>query len=153
MIESVQELPISLTNNSAAITFSADDIRTRSANCCNGWLSHTQGSPLYQLLDGGYYEISFNANVSSATPGIVALGLYQDGVLVPGTTVASTITAAGDVENLKFTKVIRVCCRASTTLTISSVPSFPNLADLTATGIDTQTPIVVNANMIIKKIP
>lgn len=153
MIESVQELPVILTNNASSITFTADDIRTRSANCCNGWLSHTQGSPLYQLLDGGYYEISFNANVSSATPGIVAFGLYQDGVLVPGTTVASTITAAGDVENLKFTKVIRVCCRASTTLTISSVPSFPNLVDLTATGIDTQTPIVVNANMIIKKIP
>lgn len=153
MIESVQELPVILTNNTSSITFTADDIRTRSANCCNGWLSHTQGSPLYQLLDGGYYEISFNANVSSATPGIVALGLYQDGVLVPGTTVASTITAAGDVENLKFTKVIRVCCRASTTLTISSVPSFPNLVDLTATGIDTQTPIIVNANMIIKKIP
>lgn len=153
MIESVQELPVILTNNTSSITFTADDIRTRSANCCNGWLSHTQGSPLYQLLDGGYYEISFNTNVSSATPGIVALGLYQDGVLVPGTTVASTITAAGDVENLKFTKVIRVCCRANTTLTISSVPSFPNLVDLTATGIDTQTPIVVNANMIIKKIP
>lgn len=153
MIESVQELPVILTNNTSSITFTADDIRTRSANCCNGWLSHTQGSPLYQLLDGGYYEISFNTNVSSATPGIVAIGLYQDGVLVPGTTVASTITAAGDVENLKFTKVIRVCCRASTTLTISSVPSFPNLVDLTATGIDTQTPIVVNANMIIKKIP
>lgn len=153
MIESVQELPVILTNNTSSITFTADDIRTRSANCCNGWLSHTQGSPLYQLLDGGYYEISFNTNVSSATPGIVAIGLYQDGVLVPGTTAASTITAAGDVENLKFTKVIRVCCRASTTLTISSVPSFPNLVDLTATGIDTQTPIVVNANMIIKKIP
>lgn len=153
MIESVQELPVILTNNTSSITFTADDIRTRSANCCNGWLSHTQGSPLYQLLDGGYYEISFNANVSSATPGIVAFGLYQDGVLVPGSTVASTITAAGDVENLKFTKAIRVCCRASTTLTISSVPSFPNLVDLTAAGIDTQTPIVVNANMIIKKIP
>lgn len=153
MIESVQELPVILTNNTSSITFTADDVRTRSANCCNGWLSHTQGSPLYQLLDGGYYEISFNANVSSATAGIVAFGLYQDGVLVPGTTVASTITAAGDVENLKFTKVIRVCCRASTTLTISSVPSFPNLVDLTATGIDTQTPIIVNANMIIKKIP
>ena len=153
MIESIQELPVILTNNTSSITFTADDIRTRSANCCNGWLSHTQGSPLYQLLDGGYYEISFNTNVSSATPGIVAFGLYQDGVLVPGTTVASTITAAGDVENLKFTKVIRVCCRASTTLTISSVPSFPNVVDLTTTGIDTQTPIIVNANMIIEKIP
>jgi hypothetical protein len=105
MIESVQELPISLTNNSAAITFSADDIRTRSANCCNGWLQHQEGSPLYQLLEGGYYEVVFNSNVSSATPGIVALGLYQNGILTPGTTVASSIAAAGDVENVKFTKL------------------------------------------------
>lgn len=70
----------------------------------------------------------------------------------PGTTVASTITAAGDVENVKFTKVIRVCGRASTTLTIASVPSVPNFADLTAVGVDTQTPIIANANLIIKKI-
>ena len=106
MIESVQELPITLTNNSANITFSADDIRTRSASCCNnGWLQHQQGSPLYQILDGGYYEINFNANVSSATAGIVALGLYQDGVLVPGTTVASSIAAAGDVENIKISDI------------------------------------------------
>ena len=52
MIQSVQELPITLTNNSAAITFSKDDIRTRSATCCGGWLSHTEGSPLYQILNG-----------------------------------------------------------------------------------------------------
>ena len=153
MIESVQELPISLTNNSAAITFSADDIRTRSANCCNGWLQHQEGSPLYQLLEGGYYEVVFNSNVSSTTPGIVALGLYQNGILTPGTTAASSITAAGDVENVKFTKVIKVCCRANTTLTIASVPSVPDFTDLTATGIDTQTPIIANANLIIKKVP
>lgn len=153
MIESVQELPILLTNNSAAITFTVDDIRTRSANCCNnGWLQHQQGSPLYQLLDGGYYEISFNTNASSTTAGVIALGLYQDGVLIPGTTVASTITAAGDVENLKFTKIIKVCCRANTTLTIASVSSVPDFTDLTAPGVDTQTPIIANANLIIKKI-
>lgn len=52
MIQSVQELPITLTNNSAAITFSRDDVRTRSATCCGGWLSHTEGSPLYQILNG-----------------------------------------------------------------------------------------------------
>ena len=79
MIESVQELPITLTNNAAVITFSDDDIRTRSANCsCDGWLQHQQGSPLYQILDGGYYEVSFNTNASSAATGVVALGLYQD---------------------------------------------------------------------------
>lgn len=152
MIESVQELPIALTNNSANITFSVDDVRTRSANCCNGWLQHEQGSPLYQILNGGYYKISFNANVSSATPGVVAIGLYQDGVLVPGTTVSSTITAAGDVANLKFNKIKRVCCRGNATLTLASVPSVPNYTDLTGAGIDTQTPIIANANFIIKRI-
>ena len=78
MIQSVQEIPVTLTNNSAAITFSVDDIRTRSANCCNGWLAHRQGSPLYQLLQGGYYDVKFKVLASSATPGVVAFGLYQD---------------------------------------------------------------------------
>lgn len=151
MIQSVRELPITLTNNSAAITFTDDDIRTRSCNCCNGWLCHQQGSPLYKLLEGGYYEVDFNVNVSSATPGVVALGLYQDGILVPGTTVASTITAAGDVENLKFTKIIKVCCRGDSSLTVASVPSVPDFTDLTAPGVDTQTPIIANANLVIKK--
>ena len=79
MIESVQELPLTLISNSAPITFSVDDVRTRSASCCcNGWLQHQQGSPLYQLLDSGYYEIIFNINASSAAEGAVAFGLYQD---------------------------------------------------------------------------
>ena len=151
MIQSVRETPITLTNNSTAISFTNDTVRTRSCNCCNGWLCHQQGSPLYQLLKGGYYEVDFNVNVSSATPGIVALGLYQDGILVPGTTVASTITAAGDVANLKFTKLVQVCCRANSTLTVASVPSVPDFTDLTGPGVDTQTPIIANANLIIKK--
>lgn len=151
VIQSVRELPITLTNNTAPITYTVDDVRSRSANCC-GWLQHQQGSPLYQILDGGYYEVDFNVNVSSATPGVVALALYQDGIIVPGTTVASTITAAGDIENLSFTKIIKVCCRANATLTIASVPSVPDFTDLTATGVDTQTPIIANANLIISKL-
>ena len=153
MIQSVRELPITLTNNSANITFTDDDIRTRSCNCCNGWLCHQEGSPLYQLLNGGYYQVDFNANVSSATPGVVALGLYADGVLVPGTTVAETITAAGDVASVSFSKIIKVCCRANTTISVGSVPSVPDFTDLTAAGVATQTPIVANANLYIEKLP
>ena len=85
--------------------------------------------------------------------GVVAIGLYQNGILVPGSTAAATIDAAGDVENLKFSKVIRVCCRANSTLTVASVPSVPDFTDLTAPGIDTETPIIANANLIIKKLP
>ena len=154
MIESVQELPISLTNNSAFITFSNDTIRTRSAKCCNnGWLSHQEGSPLYHLLLCGYYEVTFKVIASSATAGVIALGLYEDGILESGTTTASTITAAGDIETLTFTKVIQVCGKANTTLAIGSVPSVPDFTNLTGPGIDTQTPIIASGNLIIKKLP
>ena len=51
-----------------------------------------------------------------------------------------------------MTKIIKICGRASTTLTIASVPSVPDFTDLTAVGVDTQTPIIANANLIIKKL-
>lgn len=151
MIQSVQELPLTLTNNSSAITFSNDDVRSRSATCqCGGWLQHQEGSPLYQILDGGYYEVSFNSNISSTTAGSVALGLYQDGILVPGTTATTEITTAGIPENISFNKVIKVCGRANATLTIASVPSILNLS--TNVGIDTETPIIQSANLIIRRL-
>ncbi len=152
MIESVQELPLALTNNSSAITFTNDPIRTRSAcqNNCKGWLCHNQGNPLYQIVQGGYYEVNFNANVSSETAGSVALGLYQDGVLVPGTTVTTEITTVGVPENVSFSKTIEVCCRADANITVASVPSVPNLS--TGVAIETETPIVQSANFTIKKL-
>lgn len=151
VIQSVQERPVTLTNNTAPITFTNDDVRSRSAGCF-GWLCHQEGSPLYQLLDGGYYRVSFNTNVSSATAGIVALGLYENGIIVPGTTVASTLAAAGDVENVSFDKIIKVCCRGNTTLSVGSVSSVPDFTDLTAPGVDTQTPIIANSNLIIERL-
>lgn len=152
MIESVQELPLALTNNSSAITFTNDPIRTRSAcqNNCNGWLCHNQGNPLYQIVKGGYYEVNFNANVSSETAGSVALGLYQDGVLVPGTTVTTEVTTVGAPENVSFSKTIEVCCRADANITVASVPSVPNLS--TGAAIETETPIIQSANFTIKKL-
>ena len=90
MIQSVLEPITILTSNTSAITFTDDDVRTRKATCC-GWLQHNEGSPIYKILEGGIYEVSFNANVTSATAGTVALGLYQDGILIPGTTVIAEI--------------------------------------------------------------
>ena len=81
------------------------------------------------------------------------LDYIKTGILVPGTTVISTIAAAGDVENLKFTKIIKVCCRANATLTVASVPSVPEFTNLTGPGIETQTPINANANLIVNKLP
>ena len=80
MIQSFLETITILPSNLSPISFANDDVRSRKANCC-GWLQHTEGSPIYKLLDGGLYEVSFNANVTSATEGTVAIGLFQEGVL------------------------------------------------------------------------
>ena len=142
MIESVITTPLTLTTNNSVVTFPVDDLRTKGAQCC-GWLQHTQGSPLYKILEGGIYEIDLSATLTSATAGIVALGLYQDGILMPSTISAETVTAGG-LANISFNKKIRVCCKANTTLTIASVPSV-NAGATGTTPTDTQIPIITNA--------
>lgn len=151
MIQSFLEPITTLTSNTSPIAFENDDIRTRSANCC-GWLQHMEGQPNYKILKGGLYEVSFNANVSSATAGTVAFGLYEDGILVQGTTVIAEVATAGDFYNVSFNKIIEICCRGDATLTVASVPTVLTGATLPATPTDTEIPIIQNANFsIIKK--
>lgn len=151
MIQSVNEQIQILTSNSSTLSFLNDDVRSRNANCC-GFLQHDEGSPLYKLLDGGVYEVSFNANVTSATAGTVALGLFQDGILIPGTTVITEVATAGDYYNVSFDKLIKICCRGDATLTVASVPNVLTGATLPGTPTVTEIPVVQNANLsIIKK--
>ena len=150
MIQSVLEPITVLTSNTSTITFTDDDIRTRKANCCN-WLQHSEGSPIYKILEGGIYEVSFNANVTSATAGTVALGLFQDGILIPGTTVLAEVATAGDYYNVSFDKLIKICCRGDASLTIASVPNVLTGATLPGTPVVTEIPVVQNANLIITK--
>ena len=77
MINSVQETAITLASNTSNIPFSTDVVRTRSANCC-GWLNHSAGSTQYQITMPGLYEARFNANITSATAGDVALGIKSN---------------------------------------------------------------------------
>lgn len=150
MIQSVLEPITVLTSNTSTITFTDDDVRTRKANCCN-WLQHSEGSPIYKILEGGIYEVSFNANVTSATAGTVALGLFQDGILIPGTTVLAEVATAGDYYNVSFDKLIKICCRGDASLTIASVPNVLTGAALPGTPVVTEIPVVQNANLIITK--
>ena len=150
MIQSVLEPITVLTSNTSTITFTNDDVRTRKANCCN-WLQHSEGSPIYKILEGGIYEVSFNANVTSATAGTVALGLFQDGILMPGTTVIAEVATAGDYYNVSFDKLIKICCRGDASLTIASVPNVLTGATLPGTPVVTEIPVVQNANLIINK--
>ena len=151
MIQSVLEPITILSSNTSVIIFDEDDVRSRKANCC-GWLQHNEGSPIYKILEGGLYKVSFNANVTSATAGTVALGLYQDGVLIPGTTVIAEVVTPGDYYNVSFDKLINVCCRGDANLTVASIPSVLTGATLPGTPVVTEIPIIQNVNFsIIKK--
>ena len=150
MIQSILTDYTILPSNSSAIAFPTDDVRTRKATCF-GWLQHNEGSPNYKILSGGLYEASFKASISAAVAGPVAVGLYQDGVLVPGTTSIVTITTPGDFFDISFDKLIEVCCRGNSNLSVQAVPSV--LTGVTAPGTPTvtQTPIIQNANFFIVK--
>lgn len=150
MIQSFVEAPLALTSNTSPIVFTDDDVRTRGATC-QCWLQHGEGSPVYKILEGGLYEATFNANVTSATAGPVAFGLYQDGVLLPGTTVIETVVTPGDYSNVAFTKKIKICCRGDASLSVTSVPSVLTGTTLPGTPTDTVVPIIQNANFSITR--
>lgn len=148
MIESILNTPLTLTANDSVVSFTTDK-RTRSVNCY-GWLSHTEGSPLYKITEGGRYKITFTGTVTSATAGIVALGLYEDGVLLPGTTGAETLAAAGDLANIAIQTTIKVCCNDTTSISLASIPSV--LATATLVSTDTQIPIITNGTFTIERL-
>lgn len=146
MIETIINTPKVLTDNDAAITYDGISELSRCTLCCNGgWLSYQNGSPIFKILGNNYtgrYEVNFSATISSATAGVVAIGLYEDGVLIPDTVRAVTLAAAGDVASVSFNKKIKLCPRGMTSLSVQSVPSVPNPTDPT-TPTTTQTPIIV----------
>ena len=147
MIQSMVNDVTLLSSNSAPINFVRDCVRTRSTY---NWLCRNTGSPLYKIRQGGNYKVTFNTNVTSAATGTVALGLYADGVLLPGTTVIADIATAGSYYNVSFDKIVPICCGTSTTLTVASVPSV--LTGVTPAATVTQVPTIQNANFTITRL-
>lgn len=155
MIQSFRNEPFALSSNSSPISLTTDCIKTRSAqNCnCSGWLCHSEGSPLYKILQGGNYEVEFTANVSGLTAGPVAIGILVDGIpLETGATAISTVITPGDYENISIHKAIPICCRGDATITIASLPSVLTGATLPGTATDTVIPLIQNANLVIKRL-
>ena len=151
MIQTLQITPEILTSNTDNINFNTIDVRGRSANCC-GWLQYMNGGSDFTIIGGGTFEISFNANVTSDTAGIVALALKSaTGTDVEGTEVDAEITTAGNYVNVSFNKLLKVCPRVNTTIAVGSLPSTIT-GTTTLTTTETQIPVVKDANLIIRKI-
>lgn len=148
MIQSIYNDEQTLSSNTDVVDFNAVDLRTNSAQCFNGWLNYNTGSSQFNILAGGIYEVSFNANVTSAEVGNVALALYTDGVELAGTEMDATISTAGNWRNISFVKRFRVCPRGNVTLTINSVPT----TTYDGTSTPTQVPTLKNVNIFITRV-
>ncbi len=151
MIQTLQILPEILTSNTDNINFSTTDLKGRNANCC-GWLQYNEGQSDFTILGGGLFEISFNANVTSDTAGIVALALKTaTGTDVEGTEMDAEITTAGNYVNISFTKLLRICPRINTTIAVGSLPATLT-GTTTLVNTPTEIPVVKDANFIIRKV-
>ena len=150
MIQSFINTITNLASNMASVVFQRDCIRTNSCKGYNSWLCHNEGSANYEIVSGGQYRINFNATVSSATAGVVAFALYNNGEIIPGTLMAETLTAAGDYANIGISKEIKVCCKGNANITVRAVSAVPTATDPT-TPIVTQVPIILNANLVIDR--
>ena len=148
MIQALQITPEVLTSNTDNINFDIVDLRSRTANCC-GWLQYMPGGSDFTIIGGGTFKVSFNANVTSTTAGQVALALKTGtGTDVEGTEMDAEITTPGVYSNISFTKLIRLCPRVNTTITIGSLPAIGSVTPVVAT----QIPTIKDANLIIEKI-
>ena len=154
MIQTIINEPTPLTSNSSPIVFDTTDVRTRCAYCCNGgWLDYSNGNPIFKIFGNGYtgyYDATFTATISSATAGVVAVGLYEDGILIPDTIRAVTLAAADDYAVVSFDKLLRVCPRGTSNITVGSVPSVPTPTDPT-TSVTTEIPIIVSGTFNLKR--
>ena len=148
MIQSYLNRITPLIANTDSVQFTKDCIRTRG---CDSWLCHNCGSANYDIVCGGIYEITFNASVSSATAGVVAFALFNNGEEIPGTRMIETLAAAGDYANIGITKDIRVCCKGDANISVRSIPAVATPTDPT-TSIVTQVPIIASANLTIDRI-
>lgn len=146
-IESRISTPVVLANNSSAIAFQ-NDTRTRSTQGCNGWLCHCEGSPIYKLVKAGYYDVDLTVTLFSGTQGAVAVGLYEDGILIPSSVRVANIGVDG-FATLAFNKKEKVCCKSNSTLTVGSVPTIVNVTS--GASVATQTPTIYSATFGITK--
>lgn len=147
MIQALQITPEILTSNTDNINFDTIDIRTRSANCC-GWLQYMNGGSEFTIIGGGTFKIDFNANITSATAGNVAIALKTGtGTDVEGTEADVVVETADDYSHVSFTKIIKVCPRVNITLAVGSLPAIGGIPTET-----TEVPTIKDANFIIEKI-
>ena len=151
MIQAIQITPELLTSNTDNINFDTVDLRSRNANCC-GWLQYMPGGSDFTIIGGGTFRVTFNANVTSDTAGIVSLAIKTaTGTDIEGTEMDAEITTAGNYVNVSTSKLLKICPRVNTVIAVGSLPATIT-GTTTPTNVVTEIPVVKDAQIIIEKI-
>ena len=101
-------------NVNSPVLFGSTRIKTGCA------IRHEEGSGRFVLLKPGVYEISFSANMTSATAATATFNITQDGEQLAGAKIVSTIAAAG-VNNVSCTTLARVYCSDVSSVSITNI--------------------------------
>lgn len=148
MIQALQITPETLTSNTDNINFDTVDLRSRTATCC-GWLQYMPGGSDFIIIGGGRFRVTFNANVTSDTAGSIAIALKTGtGSDVEGTETDAVIATPGEYQNISFSKILEVCPRVNTTISVGSLAAIGSVTPPVATEI----PILKDAQIIIERI-
>ncbi len=112
-------------------------------------MQYVPGGSDFTIIGGGTFKISFNANITSAVAGQVALALKTSlGSDLEGTEMNADIATAGVYTNISFNKILRVCPRVNTTIAVGSLPAIGGITP----AVETEIPTIKDANLIIEKI-
>lgn len=129
-------VPVQSVNAGQNVLFTNDRCRTKSCQC-GGWLSHESGSGLFTISKPGYYEIQYNANITSTDTGEISLVLELNGEAISGTNAIYNVATAGVVGHVSASALICVPCGCCVTVSLGN------------NGANTVS--VQDANIIIKK--
>lgn len=121
MINAYLTIPVAVPTGTT-VPFASSRARTNGSCACNGgWLNHSDGSGQFLITRPGVYLATVGAQVTSAVAATDAtLSLTLNGEAIPGTAMAETITAVGDVAQLATSALIRVPCGASVTVGLAN---------------------------------
>lgn len=87
-----------------ALTFDLVKLHSGCGEC------HREGSSAVKMRCSGIYELSFHANIGGTVAGPVQLALQVGGETLQETTMISTATAVGDLNNVGAETRVRNCC-------------------------------------------
>lgn len=109
-----------------SIVFDLEVFRSGNTEC------HRDGSSAVSLKCAGVYAVGFHGNITSTVAGPVQLGILFDGEVLPETTMISTPSTVGNVNNVGTETLVKNCCGcAKVTVTntgTSTVVINPNTA-------------------------